>query len=124
MFSGTFQNTAAQRAAIRPCLRRTPGIRVDLEINLPDGTVFRTSRYLSLDAGSPSSVEVGSRELRLRQLRGDGGWLEVHARATASGVLPPFLGIAAEGGRSLWRVPLTDGPATLRVRMARAYLPA
>lgn len=123
LFSHGFEPAPPAHAAIRANLRRAPGVRAEFEIVLPDGRVTHTARYARTDLSSLEPLHVGPRCVALQLTTAGDGLIALQARAVAVGPLTAFSATAMEGSRTLWRVALHDGLATLRVHLKREYLP-
>lgn len=103
--------------AVIPSQRRRPKAVLDLQIVTPEGSVW-TPRLTGIpEETAIRQLKVLNRLLMLRFARSENG-LTVTAFAAASpGDLPPFHAEAHEGLPAVWRLPLHNGLATIRVHL-------
>lgn len=107
----------AGSGAVIPSHRRRPKAVLDIQIVTPEGSIWAPRL-----TGLPGEVEIGrltvlDRLLTLRFTQSENG-LAVLAFAVASpGDLPPFHAEAQEGLPTVWRLPLRNGMATIRVHL-------
>lgn len=107
----------AGSGAVIPSQRRRPKAVLDLQIATPEGSIW-TPRLIGLPGETAiGRLAVRDRLLTLRFAQSENGLAVVAFAAASPGDLPPFHAEAQEGLPAVWRLPLRNGLATIRVNL-------